>query len=811
MRSTARIGSSLAIAFLLGAQGQEGQSREEIQKRLRTLAAARDEQSREDALKFFDELPLGRMVFLEIVASAEDQAVYEATQRWLPHPAWNGVVRGTIGDARRKERELLGPDPKRAPGEFRLAIQRVALKGDASARKLALRLFRTVRAPDPERLVPLLKADDPDIATAAAWALVLSDVPALVPEVLRLIKTLPAEAARPLWFILGMAGTPDLIPQLVAGLHSETAPRIEVLRALQMVGDARAELALIDQLERLQKNELFALIQALSFLGGDKSISALRKHREGLPASEKAHDWCREALLRLRDPAAAREILAGVRAGRQELALSARALARLGDRGILEDLLELVREAKLKVNDHKAAIELIGVLGGKEQVELLIQHLKDGRYAGAAATALGEIGDARAVRPLAEALRGASLGQGTVIARALLMLPLEDSEEVILEVLSDPKGHQSVIWDAIRVAGRLGGDKIKAKLMDILTSEGAFIANQPAGWAIIPLLRPEDLPRLREGTSPAKPYGRTGCVIALAGMGDPAGLEAFVQAAAGDRISDMRNGPRNTLALLSPKPPGLAKAVEAHLLKNPRWFSGAEFLAWRGNDAGRELLKRVLKEGPARDQAAAALMRLGDGSVAESWIGRISSLGADAEEALARALDEAALRLLRDQVWSRTNYGGRVQGRLLARRGDRASAPLFQYRIRAGSEDNDVSDQVDDFVMALALARMGRLEARPDFLRWLRSRSAARRALGARCLALLGDRTAIHDLAPILDDLEAERQSWEWERRFERIALVRDVAADAMEALGGQKFAGTPRERAQAAKAWYARERDRIR
>jgi hypothetical protein len=114
MRIIAIAGSSLLLAAVLPALAQEGPSDEEIRKQLKALAAA-DDSTREQVLRFFDDMPLRNEPSLLAAAWVEGTATFEAAWRRLPHIAWSMILfdlKASIGSARRTEKELLGPDPK---------------------------------------------------------------------------------------------------------------------------------------------------------------------------------------------------------------------------------------------------------------------------------------------------------------------------------------------------------------------------------------------------------------------------------------------------------------------------------------------------------------------------------------------------------------------------------------------------------------------------------------------------------------------------------------------------------------------------
>jgi len=815
MRRTAALGSSLALAVLVGSSARQAPHERDLGKHLKALAAAKDGAAREEALKFFDDLPLNRLFVVEAAAAQESAEVQEAFRRWLPHRAWNMVLpRAKIGEARRKEAELVGPEGKRRPEDFAKGVARLLEKDDAESRRLALRLFIQVRPPEPAKLVPFLQSPDDTLALSAVMALSPMGDPAVAREILKTFKSVPPAAAVRMASAVRQAANPDWVPELIELLKSDPERIPATAQVLEGVADSRAESALIGLLDRLKDNDLYGLIRALSFIGGAESVAAIRKYRDALPEGDKRRGWCLDALARLRAAGISREIVSEARAGKIDFPLYDEKLEALGDRSIVPELAAWAKDKSLKLQPRKAVIELIGVLGDGSQVEFLLECLKDERLEDSAARALGALGDPRAARPLANLLKESEFGHA--VSRALLHLPapLKDVDAPLLEILNDPEGHAFVVNDAVRIAVRSASPPLKSKLMELVTKGGERLyGREKTAWEILPLLHPEDRDALAKGRSSANRDARAAATVALASLGDAEAVKEFVKLAANQDVGDRNDFEHNVLMRFPSPPQGLLEAVEAAFRANPKWFEGAEFLAHYGRKDGLDLLKEQARGNRSwvAKRAARALLRLGERSAIPEVLRKYEAFHSDPEEEtiLAAALDEESAARLREIAWShlRSNHPA---GRILARRADRAMEPLFRAVVRSGWGDNEVHEQSNDGEMAVALAKLGAAGAKPVFLRWLRSGAASRRALAARCLAILGDRASIHAIAPLLDDLGAIRQTQDDEKRQVPVTRVRQVAIDAIESLAGVKFSGAPSERVAAAKEWYARERASI-
>ena len=808
MRRIATLSSSLllALAGLAAAQQRAPVNHQEL---LRALAAAGDDAAaREKALRSMDEQPMVSLSTFRLLAQREGPTAREAVRRWLPHPACASLAQGTIGEARRRELELLGPDAKREPGGFARAVQGLLERDDAPTRTTALRLLKIVPAPLPEKLLPFLSHKDPAVARAAAEALRGVARPEMKPEILKAFRASDPSLDPVLAPLVAGAAGPGDVPELLGILKADPRRERAILDVVRTAGDAAAEPALLELLEGLGNRNPQLLLDALSLLGTSASLAPLRKYRDGLPQEDARREACRQALLALRDPALAREILAGP----VEFRTASGELARLGDRGIVPDLAARLR-GKLKVEERNRLLELLGLMGGPGEVDLIAGWLEDARHADSAAIALLYIGDSRAAAPLARALRMAEAR--STVARALLYLPpsFEGAEEPLLEILDDPDGHSS-FDDALRVAARVRSPRLKEKVLSIVADSRSGFSSRvwTSAWAILPMLGPQDREPLLKAKSAAKAPSNLLLLLALAATGDEDSLKSLLDQASKQRLS-LRHPlePGRLLEL-----PGMAPAVEEAFKASPGWLEGAEWLAHHDSASGAELLRQQIHRQGGREftQSARALLRLRDPAGVEAYVSAYESGAgppdprAEEEEAATMLvlLDEAALARLRELV--ALPFPNPAAVRLLALRGDPALETLLRSGLRpspAGMAYASLEEPA-----ALPLARTGAKSLAPDFLRMLRASNPRRRILGARCLAALGDRAAIHALVPLLDDLQAEIPTFRRSEPVPPAPRVSDAAADAIEKLAGRPFEKAPGRRAQALKDWYARERESL-
>ena len=800
MKRIATLTGSLLVA-LAGTAGAQQRAPASINDRVRALVQAGDDAAaREKALEALDTYPLANLTSFPSYAERQGPAAKEAVRRWLPHRAWVGNLNGTVGDARRKEIELLGPDAKREPDGFARAVEGLLDRPDAATRVLALRLLKGLPLRNPEKLLPFLEGEDRPLRRLASEALLGRAGPDVADRVLASFLSGGPDSDAAVGRLLASIGGPAAVPALLELADAQPARAPAALRIVGAIGDASAEPGLLARLEKSGSPDATrAALDALALVGTTSAIAPIRKVRDADPSVRaSAH----QALLALRDPALAREIVDNLRTGRADLRAVGGELTRLGARDAVPHLVETVG-GRIKIEERNRILESLGHLGGPSEVERILPYLEDERHVEAAAAALYDLGDPRAAGPLARALRMAK--HRSIVGRALLALPppLEGTEEALLEILEDPDGHSSY-EDALRVAARVRSAKIKEKVLLHIPTRGWA---HTSVWEALPMLQPEDRATLLQLRPEAKPAVTPAVQLALAATGDAEALKALILQASSQRFSLRHPYDRERLLEF----PGLAAAIEEGFKSNPGWIEGAEWLAHHGNRAGAALLRDQLKTQPDKDPVliARALLRLNDPEARDALLehyernapGELPLGGGAAERAFARSLEDAAAARLRHALASASPV--RAPLRLLAHRADPAAVAYFRSQLYAawfGSEEIHV---------ASAFAEAGAVSLRPDFLRMLRSTHPSRRIAGARSLGLLGDRTAIPLLVPYLDDLQSvdlgtARRQESTPRAF---SSVSEAAADAIERLAGREFPGPRAKRIEAIRAWAAEQR----
>lgn len=823
MRVIAILGSSLLAGVLLAAapgQQQQRPDRAADAEKLRALAAAPDADAREAILKSFDDYPISWLNSAPMLLAmfprdrkAPDRSTEDAdaVRRWLPHGAWSGQVQ-KVGQARERERKLVGDDAKQKPGDFARALQKVLDEGDLESKKTALRLYANLPAPAPEKLLPFLKSEDRILRRLAAAALAWSPAPEAAREVLKVFLETPAGQGLHLVGVLSGLGSSELTPDLVDILKNQPALAPAIIQALDVLADGRAEAALIEYLPTEKKSPSYGSLQALSILGGPAAVEAIRGLAAKFPAGDERRPWCRNALVRLRAPGLAAELWTEVRDGITPLEMQRDDFERLGDRSILPDLVAYVKDRKLKIEQRRHGLRLLGKLGDSTHRALLEEHLTDARFEAAAAEALEDLGDPAAAPALAHALKTAE-DAAHDITRALLSLnpSPEAIDAPLAEILADPQGHSRALRGAIDLGVRFGSPRIRSLVLEAGTSEARHDLEVAHVMALLPSLTPEDRKRLEKGSSGGR-SSYIACLFGLAALGDAKALKElvdFLPKGAPYYVIGAREP--NLLNLFPKDPEGLAERIEETFVRSPRWYDGADWLYRHGNRKGADLLLEKLR-GPLTtetERAALALLRGGDlnalpdilQSIRRTWV------NPELAELLARALPAEDAARLRDEIWDRIYFMNPPALRILALRDDPAMIPYFRKKVRGNYIDNDVSPQVSDGAEELFLARLRVPGVDHDFIRALRSRAPGRRMLAARCLGMLRQRSAIPALEPLLDDVQEQNHHTNVFPDYERRLQVREAAADAIGLIAGVTFAGSPGQRAKAAKEWIAKNR----
>jgi HEAT repeat protein len=229
---------------------------------------------------------------------------------------------------------------------------------------------------------------------------------------------------------------------------------------------------------------------------------------------------------------------------------------------------------------------------------------KDPKVQYDAAEALGELGDNRAVEPLATALRNDELsGVRWKAAEALSKI---GAPSVMALIGALQHGDEDVRWKAAVALGEIGDQRAIEPLMVLLCDEDRFVKSHAAlalgrigEPAVTPLLR-----ALREGDGNL----RWGAAIALGKIRDPRAIEPLLRALA-DKYDNVRAESASSLAAIG-KP-----ALEPLLL----------FLKF--------------SEGPERIEVVTALGELHDTDAIQPLIRMIENADEDERKAITDALD----------------------------------------------------------------------------------------------------------------------------------------------------------------------------
>jgi len=789
-------GSSLLFLAALTVLAQDGGADDELKSRLKALAAGGA--SAAEALKHFDSLPVAQLERIHRLAASVSPETRDAARLNLPPSTWKFASEKTIGDAR-------------------LALAKLA---------------SDLRWMKPKQRNPVV---------LAGKQLVYRGNPSIVPDMLEAFLKQDGSLQEMPIRLLTIFGSADLTPSLVEALAvKEDRPR-EAVQALLAIGDSRAEK---DLLKRLRESPDYATIvlETLSLIGGEETLAELRQRAAdpGTPAYYRAA--VAEARLRMRDPQLPRDLLAAPERSITESMRLGRALARMGDASVLPDLVKMVEDPKASVHDRNAAIRVIGILGNRDHTPLLADCLQDARVAGTAAEALAEIGDPASSAPLAEALRSAVMGDG--FARALLIVPLQNIEGPILEILKDPQGHRMTINHALRVASRIGGTKVRDEALALLTAKGHhFYDDFEVARVLVPLLEAKDSRKLSRSSSPDAPpeegSAASARLAARAALGHKESREKFVRGLVGMGRS-LRYRDENGMEAVHPllRYPGkledLVPEVRAVFKENPQWSAGAQFLARWGHEDGVDLLKseaaakKLYWQGVLPELAAPIVWRL----MSEDWMtvagdGELERIGSAMPETIVKSMRETVLAEATDaqaqsqdqrahpgnghrngMTMNSLELGAGIRMGFFAVQGDPVFENLYRWQLRMRLNDDSPGFTVA--ASAVALAKLRAADMKPTFLRMLRSAAPSKRVLGCRCLGILGDSRSIRDIAPLLDDHERFE---EIPARFDLIPLdgrltprVCDSAADAIEILSRQKFPGARAERIAAIKTWVSKQ-----
>ena len=273
---------------------------------------------------------------------------------------------------------------------------------------------------DIEGLTKAARYKQPDVRAKAVMALAEShDVRALEPLIAAIddASLLHGVVYSALIAVVELGGGQSFVPLIRALRHRSWGVRADAARLLGRLRDDRALRPLIGALDDEESEVQVAAAEALGELGNPvASVPLIGALRSPLCRRKQA---AIAALRKLRSPLAVEPLIEVVAAktvdgrmsdtDRQDRVLAAHALGELGFLAVTP-LMVALKQAEPEVKPY--IVQALGLVGGPEAeqaVETLTAALKDEERGGiarpAAAKALGQLGDARAVKPLLAALK----------------------------------------------------------------------------------------------------------------------------------------------------------------------------------------------------------------------------------------------------------------------------------------------------------------------------------------------------------------------------------------------------------------------
>ncbi|HKS16119.1 MAG TPA: hypothetical protein VJU16_02345, partial [Planctomycetota bacterium] len=527
-------GSSLLVLALLCGFGQDGSSDAELKKRLKDLAA--EGSASAEALKFLDGLPVARLETLHRLALTESREVRSACRSLLPPASWSLSEEKSIGDVRarlhRYAAVLATADPESQDKRWE-AIRQLTLRGNADAGAAVLKVYR----------------ENPTFSYISG--------------------------------VLAILGSPDQTPVLLEILEASGRGFYGVSEVLNAVGDSRAEKAILKRLESDGENRGM-WFKPLSNVGGELALEALRKEAADPAAPAWLWNYATQGRMNLRDPRLPADLVAVSGRDRHVFKSVYRGLARMGDRSVVPELAKRLEDPNARPEDRLAALQVIALLGTREQVPVVVKCLEEKALAATAADALAEFGDPSAAAALAVALKHDQVGKA--FARALMHIPPEGVESHVMEVLDDPAGHRMSFIHAVAVAGRLKSDRVRKRLVALLMDlEPRLYDGFEVARAVVPMLGKGDLRQLSRSSSPDAPHEDAKVkyprLAARAALGDENARRDFVRAAINGGLPLWWEEDRRNQLLKYPGPPlDLLPYVKAELKANPAQAHGVEYM-----------------------------------------------------------------------------------------------------------------------------------------------------------------------------------------------------------------------------------------
>jgi len=262
----------------------------------------------------------------------------------------------------------------------------------------------------------------------------------------------------------------EVVEALLEELKKESHPEVRdsIVYSLGELGDQRAVMPLVEQLEDGNQEVRTRVIEVLNWLTRDPAVKRviIKKIIERLNDDRWEVRWniarlfCNHthSSFLLTDKQAVMPLVERLEDEKWEVRSSAAfALGRLGDQRAVMPLLERLEDEKWKV--RKTAAFALGRLGDRRAVMPLLERLEDEKWEvrKTAARALGELGDKRAVLPLVERLED---GEREVRKTAALALGRLGDQRAVLPLIT--RLSDSVLW--VREKARASIKEIVNKL-----------------------------------------------------------------------------------------------------------------------------------------------------------------------------------------------------------------------------------------------------------------------------------------------------------------------------------------------------------
>ena len=298
----------------------------------------------------------------------------------------------------------------------------------------------------------------------------------------------PASSLITLGKALSKVGDRRVLEQLLCCLRDAGPGRCGAAGALGKLGDVRAVEPLIACLKDQDGNLRLSAAEALGELGDSRAVKPLIAYWNEGNQHEYARKCAGRAMFRLGDTlvksgdARAAELLVVCLKGEdwEVRDSAAKVLAKLGN-AAFESVIASLRDEHGKV--RLASVSALGDLGDKRAVEPLIACLRDrDKYArSAAAAALGKLGDKRGVEPLIGYLKDHDEDARRSAVYALGDLGDHRALNPLIVCLKDESG--SVREAAAASLARLGDMRaLLERLSDWNTKESAGNALKQLGW-----------------------------------------------------------------------------------------------------------------------------------------------------------------------------------------------------------------------------------------------------------------------------------------------------------------------------------------